>query len=199
MAGRGGTTDSLVHAMAEQRASRSPVTSPKSQFPPQSTATKSQFPVQLCGNCEANPATVHCDECGCLFCDNCAEAAHSMRFTQQHVLQPIASSGCIVHGQPISVWCVQCRVAVCQQCAMADHSSHQQQPVKQAVDAWADDLDGLLHTSNSSAQALDRVFDRFNGTPVPSRHRYCCICSATAAFALLLLRLLCLCRSATAG
>ena len=160
MPGRDGAAD-----IERQGGSRSPVTRPKSQFP--SSATKSQFPVQHCGNCEAEPATVHCHECACLFCDNCAAAAHSMRFAQQHLLQPVGSSGCVVHSQPISVWCVQCRVALCPQCARADHCSHQQLPVKQAVDGWTADLHNLLQTSNCSAQALDRVFDRFNSPPRP--------------------------------
>lgn len=72
--------------------------------------------VPFCIECEAQPSTKKCDQCGDPYCDACFAAAHAKGHRREHTYTAVVRRCVECETRPVTKVCAQCSDAYCDEC-----------------------------------------------------------------------------------
>lgn len=127
---------------------------------------------QLCENEPANDATVLCEQCEVLYCDNCRESCHPARGPLAkhnlstpkrgvHLGNKLRDGKCPEHvDENLNMFCLVCKIAICPVCLMdTRHASHDVQAL--VLMCKAQKVCTLILLLKSTRNILIRIRNKF--------------------------------------
>ncbi|KAL0210237.1 hypothetical protein P9112_010321 [Eukaryota sp. TZLM1-RC] len=124
----------------------------------------------VCNDCLQADATLFCEQCDGVLCQECSSQLHEHRLLKNHNIVPLekkaslASVKCPRHKtKNLEYFCTQCKVAICDSCGLLEgHAAHNQQliPLLDAKEAVTEEVKTLQEALSTCTLSLPEPTER---------------------------------------